>query len=84
MGMVELEVMLCVTGNFNVPVRVAELGEEDCVGKFGWRTRNREGLELVERIGLAIAGLFFQKWDSHKIICKGWTAKKRNCICWYL
>ena len=47
-----------------------ELGEEECVGKFGWGTRNREGQELVElaaRYGMAIAGPFFQKQESHKI-----------------
>ena len=60
MGMVELEVMLCIAGDFNM--RVVELGEEECVGKFGWGTRNREGRELGElvvRNVTATAGSFF-------------------------
>ena len=35
-----------------------------------WGTRNRESqklVELVARNGMAIAGSFFQKWESHKI-----------------
>ena len=43
MGMVELEVMLCIAGEFNVHVGVAELGEEECDGQFWWGTRNRGG-----------------------------------------
>ena len=59
MGMVELEVMLCIAGNFNTHMGVAEPGEDECVGKFCWGKRNREGGELVElvvRNGMAIAG----------------------------
>ena len=40
------------------------------MGRFGWGTRNREGRELVEmlrRNGLAVAGTFFLKKESHKI-----------------
>ena len=70
MGMVELDVLLCNAGEFNVHVGVAKLGEEECVGKFGWGTRNGEDQKLVKlmvRNGTAIAGSFFQKWKSHKI-----------------
>ena len=42
MGMVELKVMLCIDGDFTAHVGVAEPSEEECVGKFGWGTRNRE------------------------------------------
>ena len=66
MGMIELEVMMCIAGDF----KVAELGKEECVGKFVWGMRNREGRELVKlvaRIGMAIAASFFQKWHSHNI-----------------
>ena len=51
-------------------VGVAELGEEKYFGQFGWGTRNREGQELMElvgRNGMAIAGSFFQKQESHNI-----------------
>ena len=61
MGMVDLDVRLC---------RGFEPGEEECVGKFGWGMRNREGQELVVRNGMAIAGSFFQKWKNHKITCR--------------
>ena len=43
MGMVELEVMLCISGDFNAHVVMVELGEEDRFGKFGWGMRNGEG-----------------------------------------
>ena len=43
MEIVELDVMLCIMGDFNVHVGVVELGEEECFGKFGWGMRNREG-----------------------------------------
>ena len=52
---------------------VAELGEEECFGKFGWGMRNRQGQELVEVVaknGKAIARSFFQKRESHKITCR--------------
>ena len=46
--------------------RVAEPGEEECFGKFGCGTRNREGEELGVRNEMAIAVSLFQKWESHK------------------
>ena len=59
MELVELEVMLCIAGDFNVHFGVVESGEEESVGRYGWGARNREGQVLVERNGLAVA--------SHKI-----------------
>jgi len=70
MGMVELEVRLCIAGDFITHVGVAKLGEEEHFGKFGWGTRKREGQEMVELVawnGMATAGSFFQKWENHKI-----------------
>ena len=69
-GMIELEAMLCIVGDFNAHVGAAEQGEEECFGKFGWEKRNREGrelMELVARNGMAIARSFFQKRESHNI-----------------
>ncbi|KAI0218475.1 hypothetical protein LSAT2_029827 [Lamellibrachia satsuma] len=57
-GLVELEVMLCIAGDFNAHVGVVETREEESVGKYGWGVRNREGralVELVARNGLAVA-----------------------------
>ena len=65
MGMVELEVMLCIAGDFNAHLGVAELGELECVGTFVWGMRNRECRELVARNGIAIVVSFFQKRESH-------------------
>ena len=45
---VEVPVMMCITGDFNGHVGTAETGEEESVGGFGWGKRNREGRELVE------------------------------------
>jgi len=70
MGMVELEVRLCIAGDFITHVGVAKLGEEEHFGKFGWGTRKREGQEMVELVawnGMATAGSFFQKWENNKI-----------------
>ena len=70
MGLVELEVMLCVAGDFNAHVGVVEPGEDESVGREGWGARNREGrvlVELVARNCLAVASSFFQKRESHKI-----------------
>ena len=50
MGMVELEVMLHIAGNFNPHMGVEEPGKEECFGKFGWGTRNGEDQELVEMV----------------------------------
>ena len=36
MGLVELEVMLCIAGDFNANVGVVEPGEEESVGRYGW------------------------------------------------
>ena len=41
MGRVEDGIMLCVAGDFNAHVGVRGIGEEECVGNFGWGTRNR-------------------------------------------
>ena len=43
MGMVELAKMLCIARDFNAHVGVEKPGKEECVGKFGWGMRNREG-----------------------------------------
>ena len=70
MGLVELEVMLCIAGDFNAHVGVVEPGEEEIVGRYGWGARNREGrvlVELVARNELAVASSFSQKRESHKI-----------------
>ena len=69
-GMVEMEVMLGIAGDFNTHVGVVESNKEECVGKFGLGTRNIEDedlLELVVRNGMATAGSFFQKRENHKI-----------------
>ena len=71
--LVELEVMLCIAGDFNAHVGVVEPGEEESVGRYGWGARNREGralVELVSRHWLALASSFFQKRESHKITYK--------------
>ena len=69
-GLSDGQMMLCVAGDFNAHIGVVEPGDEESIGRFGWGTRNREGQELVEmlrRNGLAVAGTFFQKKESHKI-----------------
>ena len=69
-GLRDNHTMLCVAGDFNAHIGVVEIGDEASIGRFGWGTRNREGRELVEmlrRNGLAVAGTFFQKKESHKI-----------------
>ena len=69
-GMVELETLLCIAGDFNAHIGETEPGEEENVGKYGCGTINREGQALVElmaRNGLAFVGSFFQKRESHQI-----------------
>ena len=69
-GLSDGQTMLCVAGDFNVQIGVFEPGDEESIGRFGCGTSNREGRELVEmlrRNGLAVAGTFFQKKDSHTI-----------------
>ena len=70
MGLVELEVMLCIAGDYNAHIEVVKPGEEESVGRYEWRARNREGralVELVARNGLAVASSFFQKRESQMI-----------------
>ena len=70
MGLVEVGTMLCVTGYCNAHVGVADTGDEESVGRYGWGTRNREGQDLVEMVmrnGMVVAGSFFQKRVSHKV-----------------
>ena len=69
-GLVELDVMLCIAGDFNAHVGVVEPCEEESVGRYGRGAKNREGralVELVAKYGLAVASSFFQKRESHKI-----------------
>ena len=69
-GLVELEMMLCIAGDFNAHVGVVEPGEEESVGRYGWGARNRKGQALVELVagnGLSVASSFFQKRESHKV-----------------
>ena len=47
-GLVELELMLCIAGDFNAHVGVVEPVEEESVGRYGWGARNREGRPLTE------------------------------------
>ena len=54
-GLVELEVMLCIAGDVNAHVGVVEPGEEESVVRYVWGARNREGRALVARNGLAVA-----------------------------
>ena len=63
---------LCVLRaiSMHTSVGVVEPGDEESIRRFGWGTRNREMRELVEmlrRNGLAVAGTFFQKKESHNI-----------------
>ena len=69
-GMVELETLLCIAGDFNAHIGETEPGEEENVDKYRWWTRNREGQSLVQfmtRNGLAFVGSSFQKRESHTI-----------------
>ena len=62
--------LLVVVEPGNALLVVVEPGDEESIGRFGWRTRNREGRELVEmlrRNGLVVAGTFFQKKESQQI-----------------
>ena len=68
MGLVEVGTMLCVAVDFNA--QMAETGDEESIGRYGWGTRNREGQGIVEMVignGMVVAGSFFQKSDSHKV-----------------
>ena len=74
MGLVELEVMFSIVGDFSAHVGVVKPGKEESVGRYGWGPRNREGrllVELVARNWLAVDSSFFQKRDSHKIAYRG-------------
>ena len=69
-GLSDGQTMLCVAGDFNAKIGVVEPGDEEGIGRVGWGTRHMEGRELVvmlRRNGLAVAGTFFQKKDSHTI-----------------
>ena len=69
-GLTDGQTMLCIVGDFNAHIGVVEPGNEESIGRVGWGTRNRKGRELVEmlrRNGLAVAGTFYQKKESHRI-----------------
>ena len=69
-GLSDGQTMLCVACDFNAHIGVVGPGDEESIGRVGWGTGNREGREVVEmlrRNGLAVAGTFFQKKESHKI-----------------
>ena len=69
--MSDCQTMLCVAGDFNAHIGVVEPGDKESIGRFGWGKWNREGRELVEmlrRNGLAVAGTFFLKKESQKIV----------------
>ena len=69
LGIAELEVMLCIVRFFNVHVGVAGPVKRNVVVNLVGE-RGIEGQELVEpvaRNGMAIAGSFFQKRESHEI-----------------
>ena len=79
MGLVEVVTMLCVTGDFNAHMGVAETGDEESIGRYGWGTRNREGQDLVEMVmrnGMVVAGSFVQKRDSHKVTYRSGNYKR--------
>ena len=69
-GLCDGQTMLCVADDLNAHIGEVEPGDEESIGRCGWETRNRKGRELVEmlrRSGLAVAGTFFQKKESHKV-----------------
>ena len=69
-GLSDGQTMLCVAGDFNAHIGVVEPAAEASLGRLGRGTRNKKGRELVEmlrRNGLAVAGTFFQKKESHKV-----------------
>ena len=73
-GLSDGQTMQCIAvccGRFQCTHRCGwSRGRRKHLGRFGWGTINREGWELVEMLrgnGLAVAGTFFQKKESHKI-----------------
>ena len=81
MGLVEVGTMLCVAGYFNAHVGVAETGDEESIGRYGWGTRNREGQDLVEMVmrnGLVVAGSFVQKKRQSQSDIQKWKPQNRT------
>ena len=50
MGLVEVGTMLSVVGDINAHEGVAETGDEESIGRYGWGTRDKEGQDLVEMV----------------------------------
>ena len=82
-GLSDGQTMLCVAVDFNAHIGLVEPGpgDQESIERFGYRehgTRNTEGRELVamlRRNGLAVAGTFFQKKESHKFTYRSGRSK---------
>ena len=76
-GLVELEVMLCIAGDFNAHVGVVEPGEEESVGRYGWGARNRASSSYGR---LRIVKLWLESMSRHSTSqwCSLCVCRRRN------
>ena len=66
-GLSDGQTMLCVAGDFNAHIDVVESGDEETIGDLDGEQGTGNGENWLRRNGLAVAGTFFQKKESHKI-----------------
>ena len=64
---------IVLDADLNGHVGKGNIGDEDIMGGFGARTRNKEGSMVVDfgkRMDLAIVNTYFKKEDKHKVTYK--------------
>ena len=67
----EESIVLCV--DLNGQVGEGNIGDEEIMGRYGARTRNKEGSMVVDfgkRLDLAIVNTYFKKKDEHRVTYK--------------
>ena len=73
-GLSDGQAMPCIAGDFNAHIDVVEPGDEEIMYRKIWMGNKEQGrartggdVNSVLRNGLAVAGTFFQKKESHTI-----------------
>ena len=70
--------------DLNGHVGEGNIGDEEIMGRYGARTRNKEGSMVVnfgKRMDLAIVNTYFKKKDEHRVRYKKWRKKYPSRLC---
>ena len=72
-GSATKEERIVLGADLNGHVDEGNIGDEEIMGRYGARTRNREGsmvVDFAKRVDLVIVNTYFKKKDEHRVTYK--------------